>query len=171
LPACAASWTESARHWGAFVGGDADGDVPGDVLALGDVLADPLGFADLVVLVDDPDGLLSGRTLAAAPEFDGAGEAFAAGELAGAELDGAGLVVDPELGLGAPVPPPPVPLAVHVTGTGGATTPRKFSTAAAPSFSTLVPSWPGMSTTNWSLPWMTTVAWVTPVPFTRSARI
>src|SRR6476646_2475554 len=66
LPACAASWTESARHWGAFVGGDADGDVPGDVLALGDVLADPLGFADLVVLVDDPDGLLSGRTLAAA---------------------------------------------------------------------------------------------------------
>ena len=65
--------------------------------------------------------------------------------------------------LGAYLPQP--------TAWAGATRPRKFSTAAAPSLVTSVRVPPGIDTTSWSSPWMTTVASVTPVPLTRSSMI
>jgi hypothetical protein len=96
------------------------------------------------------------------------------GELAAVALPDApaeGLVEAVDVALGEAVAgAPPLPV-VHCWGTAGATRPRKFRTAAAPSLamSALVP--PGTDTTIWSVPWMTTSAPETPVPLTRSAMI
>src|SRR6476469_6205695 len=169
-PALAASVTDVELHLAAGFGAAT---LPvGALLGVADPVVLGLAFAEADGAAE-VFGLPSGVALATAPECDGAGEpAFAP---AGDELFDEGAVEPEPLEVpdepGVALPFGAVAAVPQVTTTGGATTPRKFSTAAAPSCWTSVASWPGMSTTSWLLPWMATVAWVTPVPLTRSARI
>jgi hypothetical protein len=132
------------------------------VLAVGVVLAGVLLAAVVFVGV----GATSGRTFAAFPPADPelvAGDELDADADADGELDGLDeAVAAPDfVAFGD----------AQVTGSMGASSGRKFRTAAWPSRATSLCVALGISTTSWSAPCTATVAPVTPVVLMRSSMI